>query len=304
MRNNNLNIAKRIKNDEFYTRLEDIEMELKFYSRHFANKIVLCNCDNPYESNFYRYFVQHFNQLGLKKLITTCYSGSNTCAYKLQIQEVRINKDGSNDITDIHELIKNDKNTLSILNGDGSFDSPECIELLQEADIVVTNPPFSLLRKYVAMLMKSQKLFLIIASQNLITYKEVFPYIRTNQMWIGYNKVHSFVQPPSNSLKIFGNICWFTNMDIQKRHEDLVLINKYNPEDYPKYDNYDAISVKATNRIPMDYMEIMGVPITFLEKYNPDQFEIVGNEYELNIPSGRTYLNGKRQYSRIFIRRI
>jgi hypothetical protein len=151
--------------------------------------------------------------------------------------------------------------------------------------------------------MNYRKLFLIIASQNLITYKDVFPLISTNQMWLGYNKVNSFIQPPTAPLRKFGNICWFTNMDIQKRHEDLVLTNTYNPEDNPKYDNYDAINVKATIRIPMDYTGVMGVPITFLEKYNPDQFEIVGNEYELNISSGRTYINSKRQYSRIFIRR-
>lgn len=303
--------AKISKQDEFYTLLTDIEKELVHYRDQFRDKVVFCNCDDPYESNFFKYFALNFNALGLKKLIATCYDGSPIAqqelplfadeenepkkkAYKVEISEVPdLDGNGATDLTDVQLLLKSSSyNAISELKGNGDFRSPECIELLKQADIVVTNPPFSLFREYVAQLIKYQKKFLIIGNQNAISYKECFQLIRDNKMWLGAS-VHSgdreFMIPPtyevrSKSLRIDekGNryirvvgIRWFTNMDYPQRHEDLILIKHYTPEEYPHYDNYDAINVNTTNDIPCDYTGIMGVPITFLDKYSPEQFEII-----------------------------
>lgn len=316
MANKNLNAAKEAKKDEFYTQLVDIENELKHYRQHFRGKTILSNCDDPYESNFFKYFANNFNAFGLKKLIATCYNGSpvqgselmidfgdfqeepKKIAYKVEITEVKdMNGDGRVDLADVRYLIQNDKNVLSILKENGDFRSRECIELLKEADIVVTNPPFSLFREYVAQLMKFEKKFIIIGHQNAITYKEIFPLIKENKMWLGYGfkgGAAHFVSPYEDiatagdhrrgMIRVSG-VNWFTNLEIPKRHEELILYHTYSPEEYPKYDNYDAINVNATNDIPVDYEGAMGVPITFLDKYNPSQFEILGmtsgrNEFE------------------------
>lgn len=306
MANKNLNAAKAAKKDEFYTQYEDIERELQHYWQHFRGKTVLCNCDDPYESNFFKYFASRFNQLGLKKLICTCYNGSSIqgtqlslfpemnpeepkrIAHKLVITEVKdMNGDGAVDMTDVEILIRNDKNVLTqLLTGD--FRSPECIDLLREADIVVTNPPFSLFREYVAQLMEYEKKFLIIGHQNAITYKEIFPLIKDNKIWLGYGfkgAAAHFVSPYEDiatagdhrkgMIRVSG-VNWFTNLEHNKRHELLDLVCRYSPEEYPHYDNYDAIEVNKTTDIPYDYSGVMGVPITFLDKYNPDQFEILG----------------------------
>lgn len=311
MAKSDLKQAKVAKQDEFYTQLVDIEKELKYYKLHFQGRVVLCNCDDPYESNFFKYFALNFNALGLKKLIATCYNGSpvsgnellldfgdtvddpKKIAYKVEITEVMdINGDGAINLADVKYLMQNDKNVISILKGNGDFRSQECIELLKEADIVVTNPPFSLFREYLAQLVKYDKKFLIIGNQNAISYKECFQLIKENKMWLGAS-VHSgdreFKIPPtyevrSKSLRVDENgnryirvvgIRWFTNLDYPQRHEELVLYKHYTPEEYPIYDNYDAINVNSTSDIPMDYDGLMGVPITFMDKYNPDQFEIV-----------------------------
>ena len=304
--------AKNAKQDEFYTQLTDIEKELKYYKPHFNGKVVFCNCDDPYESNFFKYFALNFNSLGLKKLIATCYDGSpvsgdellldfgdtvddpKKIAYKVEINEVRdYNGDGAINLSDVKYLMKNDKNVISILKGNGDFRSQECIELLKQADIVVTNPPFSLFREYVAQLIKYDKKFLIIGNQNAISYKECFNLIKENKMWLGAS-IHSgdreFMIPPtyevrSKSLRVDekGNryirvvgIRWFTNLDYPQRHEELVLYKMYSPEEYPSFYNYEAINVNATSDIPCDYNGVMGVPITFMDKYSPDQFEIIG----------------------------
>jgi hypothetical protein len=309
MANKNLNAAKTAKKDEFYTQMADIERELQHYWPHFADKVVLCNCDDPYESNFFKYFALNFNQLGLKKLICTCFDGSpvqgnellldfgdftdapKKIAYKVEITEVKdLNGDGAVDLADVQYLLKNDKNAISLLKQHGDFRSAECIELLKQADIVVTNPPFSLFREYIGQLMQYKKKFLIIGNQNNVGYKEVFPMIQNNSIWLGVNSgSHKFQVPDdferdntyieSNGKKYakFGNICWFTNLDHNKRHEEMVLFRLYSPEEYPHYENYDAIEVGKTSDIPCNYSGIMGVPITFLDKYNPEQFEIVAS---------------------------
>ncbi|MBQ7421033.1 MAG: adenine-specific methyltransferase EcoRI family protein [Prevotella sp.] len=310
MANKNLNQAKEAKKDEFYTQLADIENELRHYREHFRGKVVLCNCDDPYESNFFKYFALNFNTLGLKKLIATCYNGSpvqgnelmidfgefaeepKKIAYKVEITEVRdVNGDGVVNLADVQYLLQNDKNVLSLLKENGDFRSRECIELLKQADIVCTNPPFSLFREYVAQLMEYGKKFLIIGSQNNITYKEIFPLLMQDKMWLGYKAGDMAFKVPDDyearetrfwqdetgqKWRSLGNICWFTNLDNKKRHEELILYKHYTPEDYPKYDNYDAIEVGKTDEIPCDYDGVMGVPITFLSKYNPNQFEIIG----------------------------
>lgn len=312
MANKNLNAAKVAKKDEFYTQLSDIERELQHYWKHFRGKVVLCNCDDPYESNFFKYFALRFNQLGLKKLICTCYNGSpvtgnelaihfdgfdddepKKIAYKVEITEVKDeNGDGAVDLSDVQYLLKNDKNVLSILKT-GDFRSQECIELLKEADIVVTNPPFSLFREYIGQLMEYQKKFLIIGNMNSITCKEIFPYVQNNKMWIGpsiSSGDRKFYVPDDYPLNAAGcgvdsdgkrfirvkGVRWFTNLDHNKRHEDLDLVCRYSEDEYPTFDNFDAIEVGKTSDIPYDYDGIMGVPITFLDKYNPDQFEILG----------------------------
>lgn len=307
MANKNLNAAKVAKKDEFYTQLSDIERELQHYWQHFSGKVVLCNCDDPYESNFFKYFALRFNQLGLKKLICTCYNGSpvtgnelaihfdgfdddepKKIAYKVEITEVKDeNGDGAVDLSDVQYLLKNDKNVLSILKT-GDFRSQECIELLKEADIVVTNPPFSLFREYIGQLMEYQKKFLIIGHQNAIHYKEVFPLIKDNLVWLGYGfkgAAGHFFSPyedvatagdhKENMIRVSG-VTWFTNLEIPKRHEMLDLVCRYSPDEYPEYDNFEGIDVGKTVDIPFDYDGVMGVPDTMLYSFNPEQFEIIG----------------------------
>ena len=313
--NSDLNSAKSAKKDEFYTQLTDIEKELRHYRQHFQGKTVLCNCDDPFESNFFKYFVLNFNRLGLKKLIATCYTGSPIANQQLSLFDIlgeSVEKteekpykavvttvydktgDGGVDMLDVAELFKSGENELTELQGDGDFRSPECLALMKEADIVVTNPPFSLFREYVATLVEHNKKFIIIGNINAVTYKEFFPLIMNNKVWIGPS-VHSgdraFYVPDDYPLSAAGcgidevtgrkyirvkGIRWFTNLDIKQRHEEMILVKKYSPELNQKYDNYDAINVDSTADIPCDYAGVMGVPITFLDKYCPDQFEIIG----------------------------
>lgn len=267
MANTSLHAAKDAKNDEFYTRLEDINEEMNHYEDKFRGKVVFCNCDDPKWSNFWKYFHLNFEYLGLKKLITTHYEPGEVQSYKIEYT-------GGND-EDFEE------GTITPLEQNGDFRSDECIALLDEADIVVTNPPFSLARDYIDVLSKHNKLFLIIGDLNWITYKEMFALLQSNEMWLGYNSVKSFIQP-DGTIKKFGNKLWFTNIDIKKRHNLLDTTYYYSkkdslyPELYPKYDNYNAINVDKVKEIPMDYTGVMGVPITFMNQYNPDQFEILG----------------------------
>lgn len=305
MANKNLNAAKSAKKDEFYTQMTDIERELQHYWQHFREKVVLCNCDDPYESNFFKYFALRFNQLGLKKLICTCYNGSpvqgnelmidfgdfsdepKKIAYKVEVTEVKdMNGDGAVDLSDVQYLLKNDKNAISTLKT-GDFRDPECIELLKQADIVVTNPPFSLFREYIAQLVEYGKKFLIIGHQNAITYKEVFPLIKENKVWWGYGfkgAVGHFFSPYEDiatagdhregMIRVSG-VTWYTNLDIPKRNDMLDLIYHYSKEEYPNYEDYDAIDVSDSFAVPSDYNGIIGVPITFLYHFNPQQFEII-----------------------------
>lgn len=354
MANKNLNAAKVAKKDEFYTQLSDIERELQHYWQHFRDKVVLCNCDDPYESNFFKYFALRFNQLGLKKLICTCYNGSpvqgqelllhfdgfddepTKIAYKVEITEVKdMNGDGAVDLSDVRYLLQNDKNVMSTLKT-GDFRSKECIELLKEADIVVTNPPFSLFREYIGQLMEFQKKFVIVGHQNAITYKGVFPLLMKNEVWLGYGfkgAATHFYSPyddvatsgdhKEHMIRVSG-VNWFTNLEIPKRNEELDLICRYSEEEYPSYDNYDAIEVSKTADIPSDYSGVMGVPITFLDKYCPTQFELLGitdrgNEYGIKTKEytpmdspkygdlnrrGAIMVNGvlKSTYARVLIR--
>jgi len=317
-KNRDLHKAKDAKKDEFYTQLTDIEKELKHYRSHFRDKVVYCNCDDPRISNFFHYFSYNFEKLGLKKLIATCYKNQEVDLFSLNNSERAIYLEYDGDKTGRNVP---DPSEIGIihLKGDGDFRSRECIELLKQVDIVVTNPPFSLFREYVAQLIEYDKKFLIIGNVNAITYKEVFKLIKENKLWLGIS-IHSgdreFGVPDDYPLKAAGyridekgkkfirvkGVRWFTNLDYKERHEDLILYKKYNPSIYPTYDNYDAINVDVTNHIPADYKGVMGVPITFLDKYNPDQFEILGNEYDLNIDKGRGYINGKRMYGRLFIK--
>ncbi len=336
MTKRNLDAAKVAKKDEFYTQMSDIERELQHYWQHFRGKTVLCNCDDPYESNFFKYFALRFNQLGLKKLICTCYNGSpvqgnelmidfgdfyndepKKIAYKVEITEVKdMNGDGAVDLSDVQYLLKNDKNVMSILRT-GDFRDPECIELLKQADIVVTNPPFSLFREYLAQLMAYEKLFVIIGNVNCITYKEVFPLIKQNKIWFGPSITsgdRKFYVPNDYPLNAAGcgiddngrhfirvkGVRWITNIDHNKRHEEFDLVSHYTPEAYPKYDNYDAINVNVTADIPCDYAGVMGVPITFLDKYNPEQFEII--RFRKGNDDRDLSINGKCPYFRILIR--
>lgn len=299
--------AKNAKKDEFYTKLDDIAKELKNYRPYFKDKVVFCNCDDPYESNFFKYFALNFNALGLKKLIATCYNGSpiagdelplifeidesepQKIAYKVEITEVHdYNNDGAINLADVQYLIQNEKNVLSILKGNGSFDSPESIELLKEADIVVTNPPFSLFREFLSLLDKYNKQFIIIGNTNALTFKQTFKMFQEDKIRTGYTNfnVGMFFQVP-NTYEKFHHIengrkvarvstsCWFTNLPVAKHNEDLILYKHYTPEEYPTYDNYDAINVNTYTDIPCDYDGVMGVPVTFLDKFNPEQFEII-----------------------------
>jgi len=342
MANNNQSLQKaaKAKADEFYTQLPDIEAELKHYKEHFKGKKVLCNCDDPFESNFFKYFAMNFNHLGLAKLTATSYvdspiaegqlplfevqglgvsQGEGKKPYKMEITEVRDeDHDGAVGLADVEYLLRNQRNTLSLLQGDGDFRSQECIELLKQADIVVTNPPFSLFREYVAQLVEYDKKFIIIGNKNSITYKDIFSLIKDGKLWLGYRNINQdmwFIVPEDYDFEkiidgkrlkhIMG--CWFTNLDTTKRHENLTLYRQYDPKVYPHYDNYDAINVNKVAEIPYDYEGPMGVPITFLDKYNPEQFEILGNlgsytpdGYSL---SSAIFINNKKIFKRILIKR-
>ena len=323
-KNADLGAAKTAKKDEFYTQLTDIEKEMRYYRKHFQDKTVLCNCDDPFESNFFKYFALNFNRLGLKKLIATCYYSSPIAGQQLQYgcdangqmtfyfedKGAEENKskrpykavvtqvydkmgDGGVDMLDVAELFRTGENELVELEGDGDFRSPECLALLDESDIVVTNPPFSLFRDYVAVLMEHRKHFIIIGNMNAITYKEIFPLIKENKLWLGAS-MHSgdrmFYVPDDYPLNASGcgidedgrryirvkGVRWYTNLDLKQRHEETILVKRYSSELYPTYDNYEAIDVSKVSDIPCDYAGIMGVPITFMDKYNPDQFDIIG----------------------------
>lgn len=342
MGNNQLSAAKKAKNDEFYTRMPDIENELRHYADHFKGKVVLCNCDDPYESNFFKYFALNFNHLGLRKLIATSYCGSPVAggeyqpslfdddmdadtgrhrhAYKAIVTHVEdTTGDGGVDMLDVKNLLGAPGNEVSELHGDGKygagdFRSHECLDLLDEADVVVTNPPFSLFREYVATLMEHGKKFVIMGNKNAITYKEVFPLIRDDKLWPGFsfNKAMEFAMPEEYESKTgerdkYGRkiskvpaIAWYTNLDITKRHEDLLLYRRYkgHETDYPKYDNYDAIEVSKVADTPEDYYGVMGVPITFMDKYNPDQFDIVA--FRKGDDGRDLVFTREREYNRTF----
>lgn len=360
-------MPKSARKDEFYTQLTDIEKEMRYYRKHFKGKTVFCNCDDPFESNFFKYFVLNFNRLGLKKLIATCYATSPIMGsqlrfhtddsgqmsflfddkldednnakrpYKAVVTTVHdTTGDGGVDMFDVAELFRIGENQLTELTGDGDYRSAECLELLQEADIVVTNPPFSKFREYIGTLMEYDKKFIIIGNQNAISYEETFSLMKNNKMWIGAS-IHSgdraFFVPDDYPLDAAGcgideesgrkyirvkGVRWFTNLDIKQRHEEMILVRRYSPEEYPKYVNYDAIEVGKTSDIPYDYEGEMGVPITFMDKYNPDQFEIVGISRELvrtlsedvrkngAYPQiGRFYLNvGEAKYKKVYERLV
>ena len=314
----NLRKARAVKNDEFYTQLTDVSKELIHYKQHFKNKIVYCNCDDPKWSAFWEYFHRNFSSLGLKKLISTHYDREEAT------YEMEYTGGDDNNI---------DAGVITPLEGNGDFRNQECLDLLDEADIVVTNPPFSLFREYVAQLMEYDEKFLIIGNVNAITYKEIFPLIKDNSLWVGYKfngKPMEFIVPDDYPLRGtvcgympdgrkyvgVGGTCWYTNLDIKKRHEDLFLSATYYKKDgsvpqaslerWPHYDNYDAIEVSKTKDIPVDYTGVMGVPITFLDKYNPEQFEIIGlDRYTVpkkDLVGGRVAINGKPCYARILIR--
>ena len=320
MANKTLTLAKKAKNDEFYTQLGDIEREMKHYKQHFKGKTVLCNCDDPRVSNFFKYFALNFELLGLKRLIATCYKSKeiNIFSQNNSEQAVYIVYEGDKNG---NRTIDNEEIEVKPLKGDGDFRSKECVELLKQADIVVTNPPFSLFREYITQLIEYDKSFIVIGNYNAITYKEIFPLIKNNKLWLGngfsggnayFNIIptgRTFangVYDESTQLVKFRNCCWYTNLDIKKRHEELILYKRYSPEEYPKYDNYDAINVNKTKEIPMDYDGIMGVPITFMDKYNPKQFEIIkfrkGNDERDLV---YTDLDGKKvqPYFRILIKK-
>lgn len=297
--NTNLTTAKKVKNDEFYTRYEDIESEVMKYRKQFRGKVVYLPCDDPAEkkSEFWSFFVNNFDAFGLKKLIATHYD-ENGKAYKIWID----GDTSSDGYIDDGDALQED------LTGNGDFRSPECIEILDECDIVCTNPPFSLFREFVSLLVTHKKQFLIIGNQNAFTYKEIFRLIHKDIIWTGYNMVKQFFQP-DGSIKEFGNVCWFTNMMTNKRSEEIVLTKKYadNPDAYPQYDSCEAIDVSRVVNIPSDYYGVMGVPITFLDKYNPNQFEILGlDDPNLVYPNWRGRgpdLNGKTIYRRVMVRR-
>ena len=310
-RNKDLHAAKRAKRDEFYTQLSDIEKELKYYWNHFRGKVVYCNCDDPTNSNFFHYFYHNFAKLGLRQLITTCYKNQNRKMFSQHDKETAIGLkyDGTNLLPDDFPL-----------DGDGDFRSQECIELLEQADVVVTNPPFSLFREYVAQLIAYNKRFLIIGNMNAITYKEIFPLIKDGKLWLGrgsmgkdmlFDVPNDYAQElvatkkEGSAYKVvdgvvkgrLGNAKWFTNLDYEQRYEDLILYRRYSPDEYPKYDNYDIINVGKTADIPCDYDGEMGVPISFLDKYNPNQFQIARF-----INGAKLTINGKHVYDRVIIK--
>lgn len=328
--------ASKARKDEFYTQLTDIEKELCKYRDCFRDKVVLCNCDDPFESNFFKYFAMNFNHLGLKKLICTCYDGSPVSytelkesivlspterkPYKIEITEVSdVNGDGSTDLIDVELLLKSNNNNLTILDGDGDFRSEEGIEFLKEADIVVTNPPFSLFREFISLITKYEKDFILISNTNALSYREIFKLFQQDKIRTGYTMFNTgmyFKVPDSwtkyskieNGVKLarVSTSCWLTSLPVEKHKDFVVCYEKYSKEKYPKYDNYDAINIDNYTKIPEDYYGVMGVPITFLDKYNPNQFEIVGqmvttkvDEYNFGYP----YIDGKKKYARILIRR-
>ena len=313
-RNTDLQEANRAKKDEFYTQLPEIEKELKYYRKHFRDQTVYCNCDDPTVSNFYRYFYLNFSKLGIKRLITTCYKNQQPDLFSQHDCEAAVGVEYVGDGT---------QPNVFQLEEDGDFRSRECVGLLNQADIVVTNPPFSLFREYIAQLMKHDKKFLVIGNMNATTYKEIFPLIKDNKLWYGASIKsgdREFGVPPyypltaaSSRVDKNGNrfvrvkgVRWFTNLEHKKRKEELILYKNYSPNEYPQYDNYGAVEVPKTAHIPVDYAEPMGVPISFLDKHSPDQFEIIGMDNfllpQLSDNRGRFYLKGERLYSRIVIR--
>jgi hypothetical protein len=325
--NKTLRQAKTNKNDEFYTQLTDIDKELKHYKHHFKDKVVYCNCDDPRVSNFFHYFSFNFEKLGLKKLITTCYKSQSVDLFSQNASDRALyleysgDKNGNN-VPDLEEI------GIHYLDGDGDFRSKESIELLKQADIVVTNPPFSLFREYVTQLIDYNKKFLIVGSQNAITYKEIFELIKDNKLWLGVDNGGTkwFKVPEHYEIKTLtrikhqedgkyfsmGNVVWYTNLETKKREEKIILYKEYNETEFPNYDNYDAINVDKVSEIPNNYFGIMGVPITFIDKYNPKQFQLLGimNTGEENIgiryentPHGRPLVNGVEKYLRILIKR-
>lgn len=352
--NESLGRARKAKMDEFYTQLVDISNELKHYKSQLHNKIILCNCDDPFESNFFKYFALNFNTFGLKKLIATSYcqspivgkqlspdsieglKSSGKGSYAIEINEIPDqNQDGAIDIIDVTYLLQHDTNVATPLYGDnqysaGDFRSQECIEYLKQADIVVTNPPFSLFRDYVAQLVAYEKQFLIIGNKNAIIYKEIFKLIKENKLWLGvtpmgkdmlFDVPNEYAQSmlangkQGSGYKIVDGVVkarspstWFTNVDNLKRHTEIPLYRKYTPSEYPKYDNYDAIEVSRVVDIPMDYDKVMGVPISFLDKYSPEQFEIIGSNNGIDQDPNGIYgrdsiLNGKKTFKQLFIKR-
>ena len=329
--NKNLNKAKRAKQDEFYTQLADIEREAKHYAGHFRDKVVYCNCDDPRVSKFFHYFSYNFERLGLKKLISACYQNRERDLFSRHDSEraIWLEYKGSTKgdrVPDVGDI------GIREFEGDGDFRSAECIELLKQADIVVTNPPFSLFREYVAQLVQYDKKFLIVGSQHAITYKEIFPLIKDNRLWLGvtpkgqdmlfdvpkeYAQELTATKKEGSAYRLvdgvvkgrLGNAAWFTNLDHDKRHEELILYKRYSPEEYPTYDNYDAINVDRVADIPMDWDGAMGVPITFLDKWNPEQFEILGSNRGVDQDPEKVYgrgsrLNGKETFKRLFIRNL
>ena len=321
--NANLADAKKNKKDEFYTQLSDIEKEMRHYKKHFQGKVVYCNCDDPRVSKFFHYFSYGFEHLGLKKLVTTCYKSQDMNLFSQNKSEQSISLEYNGDkngnmVPDIEEIGVNQ------LKGDGDFRNEESIEILKTVDIVVTNPPFSLFREYVAQLIKYDKKFVIIGDQNAITYKEIFKLIKNNKLWLGYdNGGTKWFQVPDdydiktesrkkieNGTKYFskGSITWFTNLPTTKRHEDLILYKTYkgNESDYPKYDNYDIINVDKVSEIPKDYDGVMGVPITFIDKYNPKQFEVLGiaNSARWIGYECYTLIKGKKIFNRVLIKNL
>ena len=331
--NKNLHKAKQVKNDEFYTLLNDVANELKHYRKELRGKVVLCNCDDPFESNFFKYFAANFNALGLKKLIATSYQGSSITGKQLSLFDIEgikpeckepcaveinevpdLDNDGAISLDDVEYLLKHDKNVVTPLK-DGDFRSNECVELLERADVVVTNPPFSLFREYVSQLIEFNKKFLIIGNTNAITYRDIFKLLKEDKIRTGYTNFNvsmffivpddweKFHHTDENGKKIakVAALCWFTNLDVDRQKEKLILYKKYTTEEYPKYDNYDAIEVSKVSDIPVDYDGVMGVPITFIGKYNPEQFEIV--KFRKGDDDRDLVINGKSPYFRILIKR-
>jgi len=341
--NKSLRIANKAKQDEFYTQLTDIENECKHYKDQFKDKIIFCNCDDPYESNFFKYFAMNFNFFGLKKLIATCYIGSPIAytqldmsadnkvkkPYKIEINEVKdYNGDGATDLYDVEYLLRNEQNSMSLLKEDGDFRSEECVELLKQSDIVVTNPPFSLFREFVEQLTTYNKSFVIMGNTNALTYKEIFKLFKEDKIRTGYTNfnVGMYFYVPDDCQKYHKVVdgkkmvrvstsCWFTNLLVSRHNEKLILYKQFTEAEYPKYENYDAINISTYTDIPYDYDGYMGVPVTFLDKYNPEQFEIYGLAASAGYTSeivglefkgkkdARPIINGKTTYARIFIKR-